>query len=121
MKKITIVLALAATLFATAAHAMSVREFLTTVAAIPRNPAALFRADTRRLLNEVRDGIATVRAEQGAARRAGQRPQNCLPANVAMSSDQLLTYLRSIPDSRRNISVTQALREWAAERYPCPA
>jgi hypothetical protein len=27
--------------------------------------------------------------------------------------------LNSIPRSRRGISVTQAMREWMVERYPC--
>ena len=50
MKKIALVVGLAATLFATAAQAMTVQEFLTAAARIPRNPTALLRADTRRLL-----------------------------------------------------------------------
>ena len=121
MKKIILALALASTLLATSAHAMSVREFLATAATIPRNPTALLRADTRRLFNEVNSGFATVRSEQTAARRAGRRPASCMPETVRLSSDQVLTRLNAIPPERRDISVTQALREWVTDLYPCPA
>jgi len=120
MKKLTIAIAFAASTLAAPAHAMTVRDFLAGVANIPRNPSALLRADTRRLLNEVRGGFAAVRAEQTAARQAGVRPASCIPENVTMSSGQLLARLNAVPEARRNISVTQALREWAAERHPCP-
>ena len=31
----------------------------------------------------------------------------------------ILAAVRAIPAARRNISVTQALREWMAHDYPC--
>ena len=120
MKKVVVVAAVAATLLATPAQAMSVREVLDTAAAIPRNPTAFLRSDTRRLFNEVNNGFATVRSEQAAARRAGRRPASCMPGNVSLSSQRLLARLNAIPSARRDISVTQALREWVADLYPCP-
>ena len=58
---------LALTLFAGAANAMTVQEFLTTANAIPQNPTALLRSDTRRLMAEFRTAVRTVRAEQTQA------------------------------------------------------
>ena len=114
--------ALVVMLAATAVEAMSVREFLATAAGIPRNPTALLRSDTRRLLGEVRAAGATLRSEHDAAIAAGRRPAYCSPeGRISVNSDALLARFNAIPDSRRNISVTQAMREWMAERYPCPA
>ncbi|HZV84702.1 MAG TPA: hypothetical protein VFF48_06920 [Brevundimonas sp.] len=121
MKKIALIAGVAATLFATTANAMTVQEFLTTAAGIPRNPTALLRSDTRRLMNEVKGGFATLRREQDAARAAGRAPATCMPERVSVDADQLLARLNAIPAARRNISVTQALREWMTARFPCPA
>lgn len=121
MKKLALVVGLAATLLATAANAMSVQEFLTTAAGIPRNPTALLRSDTRRLMNEVKTGFRTIRDEQTAARAAGRRPATCMPERASVNSDQLLARFNGIPAARRStLSVTDALREWMVERYPCP-
>lgn len=120
MKTLAVALGLAAMLLATAAQAMTVQEFLTTAAGIPRNPTALLRSDTRRLMNEVKGGFRTLRQEQAAARAAGRSPASCMPERVPVSTDALLARFNDIPAGRRNISVTQALGEWMAERYPCP-
>lgn len=120
MKTLAIAIGLAATLFITAAQAMTVQEFLTTAAGIPRNPTALLRSDTRRLMNEVKGGFRTLRQEQTAARAAGRTPATCMPAEVPVNTNELLARFNAIPANRRSISVTQALREWMAERYPCP-
>lgn len=122
MKKIALVVGLAATLFASAAQAMSVQEFLAAAARIPRNPTALLRADTRRLMAEVRTASTTIGNEREAAIAAGRRPAFCPPGGrTSISADALLARFNSIPQARRNISVTQAMREWMAERHPCPA
>jgi hypothetical protein len=115
-------IAIAASLVATAASAMTVQEFLTTASHIPRNPTALLRSDTRRLMGEFRTSVRTVRDEQTATRAAGRRPATCMPEKVGFSPDEILGRFNAIPASRRSqISVTQAVREWMAERYPCPA
>ncbi len=100
---------------------MSVQEFLTTASRIPQNPTAMLRSDTRRLIGEFRGALRTVRTEQTAAEQAGRRPASCLPAKASFSPDMILGRFNAIPASRRGISVTQAMREWMAERYPCPA
>lgn len=119
MKTIVVVLGLAASLIASAASAMTVQEFLTAAAGIPRNPTALLRSDTRRLMGEFRGAMRTVRDEQAAARAAGQAPTTCMPDRVGLSPDDILGRFDSIPQARRSISVTQAVREWMAEKYPC--
>jgi hypothetical protein len=120
MKKIALIVGVAAMLFATAASAMTVQQFLTTAAGIPRNPTALLRSDTRRLMNEVKTGFATLRREQDAARAAGRAPATCMPEKVPVNADQLLARFNAIPAARRNITVTQGLREWMNARFPCP-
>tara|TARA_R110002051_G_scaffold17017_1_gene50443 strand:+ start:31 stop:405 length:375 start_codon:yes stop_codon:yes gene_type:complete len=116
-------LVLSSSLIATGASArdMTVRQFLTTADSIPRNPTAMLRADTRRLMTEVRSSFAAVRTDERAARAAGRRPAACMPDRVSVNPDQLLGRLNAIPAARRNISLTQAIREWMAEEHPCPA
>lgn len=121
MKTIALVVGLAATLFATAVQAMTVQEFLTVAARIPHNPTALLRSDTRRLKAEVDGAFRTIRTEQAAARSAGRTPATCMPDRVPISVDDLLARLQGVAAQRRTISVTQAIREWMADRYPCPA
>ena len=115
-------IAIAVSLIATAASAMTVQEFLTTASRIPQNPTALLRSDTRRLMTEFRGAVSTVRGEQTAARTAGRRPASCMPEKVGFSVNEILGRFNAIPTARRSqISVTQAVREWMADRYPCPA
>ena len=121
MKKTTLILAAAASLWASGASAMTVQEFLTSANRIPRNPTALLRSDTRRLMNEVQQAFTAVRDEQDAARTTGRRPATCMPEKVSLSADALLARFNAIPAARRNISVTQAVREWMAAEHPCPS
>ena len=121
MKKLALAIGLAAALFATSASAMTVQEFLATASRIPQNPTAMFRSDTRRLIGEFRGAVRTVRTEQAAARQGGRRPASCMPDKVSFSPNDILGRFNAIPASRRNISVTQAMREWMIERHPCPA
>lgn len=105
-----------------AAAAMSVQEFLTSANRIPRNPTALLRSDTRRLMNEIGGAFKAVRDDQAAARAAGRRPATCIPeGKISLSAEQILARFNAIPAPRRNISVNQAVREWMGERYPCLA
>lgn len=123
IRKTTLAVVLVASLIAGAAVArdITVQQFLTTATGIPRNPTALLRSDTRRLMTEMRGAFQAVRSEEAAARAAGRRPAACLPERVSVNPDQLLGRLNAIPAARRNISLTQAIREWMAEEHPCPA
>ena len=117
-----VVAALALSALPGAAAAMSVQEFLTSANRIPRNPTALLRSDTRRLMNEINGAFKTVGEEQKAAQAANRRAATCIPegAKISLSPDMILTRFNAIPAARRNISVTQAVREWMAEEHPCP-
>lgn len=120
MRKTTLVLAAVASLWASSASAMTVQEFLTSANRIPRNPTALLRSDTRRLMNEMKQAFSTVRSDQTAAQAAGRRPATCMPEKISLSPDAILNRFNAIPAARRNISVTQAVREWMAAEHPCP-
>ena len=120
-KTLALVLALGLSLLAGAAQAMTVPEFLTTAARIPRNPTALLRSDTRRLIAEIRTATTALKAEREAAVAAGRSPAYCPGDRISIGSDALLARFNAIPAARRNISVTQAMREWMIDRYPCPA
>ncbi|CAN5174968.1 hypothetical protein BH10PSE2_BH10PSE2_08010 [soil metagenome] len=113
----------AACLMATAASAMSVQEFLSTAAHVPHNPTALLRPDARRLMGEIQGAFATLKTERETAVAAHRQPAYCPPVgqHARISADDILARLNAVPASRRSISVTQAMREWMAERYPCPA
>lgn len=118
---IAVVAALTLSALPGAAAAMSVQEFLTSANRIPRNPTALLRSDTRRLMNEMNGAFKAVRDDQAAAKAAGRRPAACLPeGKINLSAEQILDRFNAIPAQRRHISVNQAVREWMAERYPCP-
>lgn len=122
MNKTLFALVVAASLWASGASAMTVREFLATADRIPRNPAALLRSDTRLLMNELKTAFQSVRAEQASARAAGRRPATCIPeGKISKSPDAVIERLNAIPAQRRSISVTQAVREWMAEEHPCPS
>ena len=120
---ISAALAVCITVAATAAQAMTVQEFLTVAAGIPRNATAMLRSDTRRLIREINGAVQTVKTERETAVAAGRSPAYCPPdgGKISISADRLLARLNGIPASRRNINVTQAMREWMVERYPCPA
>lgn len=114
-------LAAALCLLASAAQAMPVSEFLAEAEDIPMNPTALLRSDARRLMGELNGAFETVRDERRAAVAAGRTPAFCPPegARMSLSPQDILTRFRSIPANRRHISVTQAVREWMADRFPC--
>lgn len=113
-------LGLALALFATAAQAMTVREFLAIADRLPQNATAVLRPDGRRLVDEVTSAVSRLKAEQAAAIRAGRRPAHCIPPKgTGISPGALIARFRALPDRRRDISVLQALREWMAERHPC--
>lgn len=121
MKHLLSALAVVLALAPVAAQAMPVSEFLEEASDIPRNPTALVRADTRRLMGEIRAAFEVLGNEREAALAAGRTPAFCPPerGRLSISADDILTRLNAIPASRRHISVTQAMREWMADRYPC--
>lgn len=81
----------------------------------------MFRSDTRRLIGEIRTASETVNAEREAALAAGRPPAFCPTGKVSIGANALLARFNAIPVARRDMSVTQAMREWMTDRYPCPA
>jgi len=113
-------LALMLSLVATAAEAMSVREFLSIADRLPQNATAALRPDGRRLISEVSTSVHAVRNEQAADVRAGRRPAYCIPsAGSGITPEGLLARFRAMPQGRRDMSVRQAIRDWMIERWPC--
>ncbi|WP_162938748.1 hypothetical protein [Brevundimonas naejangsanensis] len=100
---------------------MTVQQFLAIGQNIPRNrAAAVMRPDTRRLIREVTSAVSTVKAEQASALSAGRRPAHCIPASgTGITPEALVARFETMPEPRRRITVTQAVRDWMAERYPC--
>lgn len=121
MKRLVALALLLTPLWASPVQAMTVQEFLTQANRIPRNPTALLRSDTRRLMNEINAAFKAVGDEQKAAQAAGRRPATCVPEGqgLRVSPDLLLAKFTPIPPARRNISVKQAVHEWMAADYPC--
>lgn len=105
----------------TSGSAMTVQQFLAIGQNIPRNrAAAMMRPDTRRLIRSVTGAVSTVKAEQAAAVSAGRTPNHCIPASgTGITPEALVARFETLPEAKRRITVTQAVRDWMAERYPC--
>lgn len=102
---------------------MTVQQFLTLGQNIPRNrAAALLKPETRRLISEVTSSVRTIKSEQAAAEGAGRRPRTCIPASgTGITPEALVARFETLPETRRRITVTQAIRDWMVERHPCGA
>jgi hypothetical protein len=104
-----------------ALQAMTVSAFLEKADALQaRGMMAMFSSDIGLLKGEVTGAAATLKAENATARQAGRRPAYCAPEGLRMSSNELLTYFRSIPAARRQqLEVRDALRFYMVRRFPC--
>ena len=101
---------------------MTVQQFMAIADRIPHNPTSVLRSDTRRLIGEVKQAVLTVKAEQASATQAGRPSVTCIPpSGTGITAQTLLARFNSLPSARRGDSVTQAVRDWMAERYPCPS
>ncbi|MEN5147363.1 hypothetical protein [Brevundimonas diminuta] len=102
---------------------MTVQQFLTIGQNIPRNRAvAMMRPDTRRLIREVTGAVSTVKAEQASAISAGRKPAHCIPASgTGITPETLVSRFETLPETHRRATVTQAVRDWMVEKYPCRA
>ena len=100
---------------------MTVQQFLTLGQNIPRNrAAAMLKPETRRLIGEVTSSVRTVKSEQAAAESAGRTPRHCIPASgTGITPEALVARFETMSEARRRVSVTQAIRDWMVERYPC--
>lgn len=100
---------------------MTVAQFLEAGKDIPRNrAAAMLRSDTRRLIGVATGAVNQIKAEQAAAERAGRRPNHCIPSTgTGITPESLVARFEGLSPARRNVTVTQAVRDWMVERYPC--
>ena len=105
-----------------AQSAMMLDAFVTQANRVPLNPLAAIRPDARRLVGVANQAFETVDAENRAARAAGRQPAACPPRRTEVNPRQLLAFLNAIPQARRaRMTVADGIREWMADRYPCPA
>ena len=124
MKTAAIALAVAVACAAptVAQSAMTLDTFVTQANRIPLNPLSAIRPDARRLVGVANGAFDTVGSEIRAARAAGRRPAACPPEQIRRNPRQLLAFLNAIPQARRTrMTPTDGIREWMADRYPCPA
>lgn len=99
---------------------MTVQQFMAIADRIPHNPTAILRSDTHQLIGVVKQAVLTVKAEQASAVQAGRPSATCIPpTGTGITAQTLIARFASLPASRRGDSVTQAVRDWMAERYPC--
>ena len=124
LKAMSLCLALAVSASATPVMAqaqMTVAQFLEIGKNVPRNrAAAMLRSETRQLIRVATGAVNQVKAEQAAAERAGRRPATCIPSTgTGITPETLVARFEGMPTSRRNVTVTQAIRDWMVERYPC--
>lgn len=99
---------------------MNVATFLAKADALrAKGPAALFSSDLKLLKSEGEAAGADYRARLNAERAAG-RPSSCPPKGTKVSSDKLLSFLRSYPEHvRPRTSMKQAMGDFFARTYPC--
>lgn len=122
-------LAASAALFATlslaspaAAQSMSVATFLQKVEALKaQGPMAMLSSDIGVIKREVEAAGLANRAERKARLAAGQKPLACPPERVNMSSDDLISHFRTIPEAQRaKTSIKAAMADMVRKKYPCP-
>lgn len=107
---------------ASAQSAMTLDDFVTRANRIPLNATAMLRPDAHRLKSEGERALGNVMREVRQARAAGREPPAC-PAgdSISLNARQLLSHLNAIPQSRRRqMTVTDGMRDWMRARYPCP-
>lgn len=125
MKQLASVLFLLGVLLAPGAAAarsdMTLDAFVSQANRVPLNPTSALRPDARRLMREANAGFAVVNTEIRADRAAGRTPAACPPEKMQLNPRQLLSFLNAIPQPRRaRMTVSDGLRAWMVDRYPCP-
>lgn len=104
------------------AGAMSVALFIAKAEALQAKGAlALFSSDYGQLKAEV-TGAAQMFRRQIKVEAAAGRPSACPPERAALTSDDILTHMRSYPVGvRPRITVAAAVADIFRKRFPCKA
>ncbi len=99
---------------------MSVATFLAKADALKAKGAmALFSSDMKVLQQEGQAAGMAYKAQLDAERAQG-RPSSCPPKGVKISSDQVLTHLRSYPAAQRPaVSMRAAIGDMFKKTWPC--
>ena len=123
MKRISLALIASLSLAAPSMAApgdMNVAAFLAKADALrAKGPMALFSSDFKLLKSEGEAAGEAYRSRLNAERAAG-RPSSCPPKGAKVSSDKLLSFLRSYPEHvRPRTSMKQAMGDFFARTYPC--
>lgn len=106
------------------ATAMPVSTFLAKADRLQKKgPMALFAGDLQLLTRQIKADAAQLRAANKAAAAAGRRKAYCTPqAGVKLTNRDILGAMQSVPPAQRATTSTRdALRDYFARRFPCPA
>lgn len=121
-----LILAFAAALVAAPVAAapgdMDVATFLTKAEKLEKKGAlALLSGDLKLLKREVEAAGNAYSVRYKADEAAGRAPHSCPPkGKMSLSSDQLMTHLRSYPVARRgSTTIKAAFADLMKKRYPC--
>jgi hypothetical protein len=120
MKKLAAAIMFAA--MAVPAQAMNVAEFLVKAEALQKKGAmALFSKDFGVLKTEFKTVGASMKADNAAAIKAGQKPAYCAPEKTTLKVEDLMAHMRAIPPAQRGMSFKQGMTLFMKKKYPCPA
>lgn len=119
---LTAALLLSVPMTALPAQTMPVVEFIAKAEALKkRGPLALFSSDYRRLKAEVNNSAKALGAEQFAARKAGRKPATCMPKQISLGTDEVLSHFQTISRVEPGLRVRAAVLSFVNKKYPCPS
>ena len=102
------------------AYAMDADTFYNKAAALQKKGVtAILSSDLKPVMNEIKTASQSVKAENDAAKTAGN-PIYCVPKGAKFTSEDALKSFGAIPVARRkSMTVRQAWRETLVKRFPC--
>ena len=100
--------------------AMDADTFYNKAAALQKKGVtAILSSDLKPVMNEIKVASQSVKAENDAAKAAGN-PIYCVPKGAKFTSEDALNSFGAIPATRRkSMTVRQAWRETLVKRFPC--
>ena len=99
---------------------MPVRDFLPRAERLmAAGVGAMFSADRKPVVAEVKRVGRVYKADIEAAKAAGRTPRSCPPARGKLDAKAFLAYLRTIPANQRGMDMTEAFHRYMAATHPC--